>query len=567
MNEKNRHRWPLFTCIKKLFLLWTLPSLTILPACANFSSVIKLFLPKIRSNLSFTFSPGVTWALVRKSDTKPIPWNRSGFFLRKGGTVSEDRAIHYFLWSFTLKRRIALRNLLKSCFIAAFLVLFAAAASADVNVISSTIDYTSNEIIITGSGFTKKPTVRLNGTKLTLAETPTATHIVAVLPDGLAAFTTYKLVVVNAFGESHGCDITYGNTGPPGPTGAAGPQGPIGLTGATGAQGPTGTAGATGPQGPAGPKGDTGDTGAAGLQGPAGAAGPEGPAGLAGEAGPQGPVGPAGETGPQGIQGPKGDTGDTGAAGPQGIQGPKGDTGDAGATGPQGIQGPKGDTGDTGDTGATGPQGPAGEAGPQGPTGPAGTGSTTIQVLSGSQTFTSNDTFVVPGGIYSVEVEMAGGGGGGGGRLYNGTRGCGGGGGGGYLRAVVAVTPGDTLTVTVGAGGAAGSVSVAPSDGADGGDSLLSDTSGTLLFAGGGKGGKDAAGGGTGGAGGFVTGGPYSFIGQSGVSGVNNSSDGSGGVFNPDIANVTNTGTNFERGGTSGSSAHAGYVGYVKISW
>jgi hypothetical protein len=237
--------------------------------------------------------------------------------------------------------------------------------------------------------------------------------------------------------------------------------------------------------------------------------------------------------------------GTNGPAGPMGLTGPQGPIGPAGPQGPIGL------------TGATGPAGPAGPAGP--------VGSPTIQQLTGSQTFTSNDVFTVPAGISYVQVEMAGGGGGGGGRLLGDTPGCGGGGGGGYLKAVIPVWPGESLTVTVGAGGAAGSTAVTPSDGEDGGDSLLSNSCGTLLFAGGGKGGEDVADGGAGGAGGFVTGGPFSFIGPSGVSGVFNSTDGAGGAFNPDIANVT--GTNYERGGAGGSSALAGDAGFVRISW
>ncbi len=58
--------------------------------------------------------------------------------------------------------------------------------------------------------------------------------------------------------------VTFNQTGPQGPVGAAGPTGP------TGAQG---TAGAPGAAGPAGPQG------APGAQGPAGATGPQGPSG------------------------------------------------------------------------------------------------------------------------------------------------------------------------------------------------------------------------------------------------------------------------------------------------
>lgn len=354
-----------------------------------------------------------------------------------------------------------MRNLFKSCFIAAFIIVFAAvsaSAYAAPVITSATIDYTNNLITINGInlvmvsssrlGTSDITTVNLKGVAppLVITGTPTKTTLTADLPTLVPGM--YEIRVTDASGASSAWfPIAFGANGPAGPigpTGATGPQGPIGLTG------------------------------------------------------PQGPTGP------------------------------------------------------TGVTGATGPAGPA--------------GSPTIQQLTESQTFTSNDVFTVPAGINYVQVEMAGGGGGGGGRLLGDTPGCGGGGGGGYLKAVIPVSPGESITVTVGAGGAAGSTVVTPSGGGYGGDSLLSNAcGGTLLFAGGGKGGEDVAGGGAGGAGGLVTGGLFSFIGPSGVSGVYNSSDGAGGAFNPDIVNVT--GTNYERGGDSGSSASAGDAGFVKISW
>lgn len=57
----------------------------------------------------------------------------------------------------------------------------------------------------------------------------------------------------------------------------------------------------------------------------------------------------------------------------------------------------------------------------------------------------SSDTYVIPAGVYSVELEADGGGGGGGTALINGG---GGGGGGAYARTnALAVNPGDTLTI------------------------------------------------------------------------------------------------------------------------
>lgn len=74
----------------------------------------------------------------------------------------------------------------------------------------------------------------------------------------------------------------------------------------------------------------------------------------------------------------------------------------------------------------------------------------------GSQVFTANGTFTVPAGVTSVLLSGAGGGGGGGG----GAGGYGGGGGGGGAsvinRSITGLTPGQTVTVTIGSGGAAG---------------------------------------------------------------------------------------------------------------
>lgn len=72
--------------------------------------------------------------------------------------------------------------------------------------------------------------------------------------------------------------------------------------------------------------------------------------------------------------------------------------------------------------------------------------------------FTGSGTWVVPAGVTTIIVHGIGGGGGGGGKAccYRPT--AGGGGGSGYFSYdnVVAVTPGETLTITIGAGGAAG---------------------------------------------------------------------------------------------------------------
>ncbi len=82
----------------------------------------------------------------------------------------------------------------------------------------------------------------------------------------------------------------------------------------------------------------------------------------------------------------------------------------------------------------------------------------TATTTKGQQSFTSSGTFTIPAGVRSIDVFCVGGGGAGtsgrsGGNVY-----CGGGGGGGYTNTVksIAVTPGQQISYTVGAGGAGG---------------------------------------------------------------------------------------------------------------
>jgi len=116
-----------------------------------------------------------------------------------------------------------------------------------------------------------------------------------------------------------------------------------------------------------------------------------------------------------------------------------------GRRGPVGLAGPAGAKGDTG------PQGPAGAPGPQGLSGPQGA------VGPGESIFASagTDAYTVPVGVTHLIVSVRGGGGGGG--SSNGGLAGGGGGAGGNGRALVSVTAGEQLQVTVGGGGSAGS--------------------------------------------------------------------------------------------------------------
>jgi hypothetical protein len=222
--------------------------------------------------------------------------------------------------------------------------------------------------------------------------------------------------------------VSWGATGPPGPTGASGPPGPSGATGPPGA----GSTGATGPAGGPGANGAVGATGA----GVTGATGAQGVAGGAGATGPTGPLGPAGgtatwrgtwaigtayvvndvvayagssyyctasSTGNQPdtdggahwqLAAAGGAIGATGATGAQGVTGPQGTQGSAGGVGATGASGPQGVAGTAGATGATGP---AGSAGLDGETGPPGAGLVAKGAWSGGTAYVVNDV-VTDGG-------------------------------------------------------------------------------------------------------------------------------------------------------------------------
>ena len=101
-------------------------------------------------------------------------------------------------------------------------------------------------------------------------------------------------------------------------------------------------------------------------------------------------------------------------------------------------------------------------------------------------TITTSGTWVCPTGVTSVQVECWGGGGAGAGtqnssNLYPG----GGGGGGNYSTKTISVTPGNSYTVTIGAGGTGGVVSSTAAYGGNGGTTSF----GGVLFASGGSGG------------------------------------------------------------------------------
>lgn len=198
--------------------------------------------------------------------------------------------------------------------------------------------------------------------------------------------------------------------------------------------------------------------------------------------------------------------------------------------------------------------------------------------------FDTSGTWVVPTGTTQIIVQGAGGGGGGaGGAGSNGNYGGGGGGGGGapILTAVVTVTPGETLTVTLGGGGAGGAGGGAGTNNTGTAGSAGSTTTlvsgvgsfGTLRFPGG-VGGTGGTANGAGGAGAPATSknGGVTTAGGSGATqqSTTGGADGefsvfkSGGAFNATYGSATTGGGGgggggcFDTGGLGGAAGASG---------
>ena len=161
------------------------------------------------------------------------------------------------------------------------------------------------------------------------------------------------------------------------------------------------------------------------------------------------------------------------------------------------------------------------------------------------------NTFTVPNGITKIMVEVWGGGGG------SAIDTAVGGGGGGYAKGILSVTPGATITATVGAGGTGGQA--LGSDGAAGGTSTFSSISAT-----GGAGTTDLNGSGAGGTG---SGGSILNLRGSKGSNVGASSTGMGGIAPYSGAYSLETGQGngpggggFGDGNVSGTSGNAGQI-------
>jgi len=179
-------------------------------------------------------------------------------------------------------------------------------------------------------------------------------------------------------------------------------------------------------------------------------------------------------------------------------------------------------------------------------------------------------SWTVPLGVGTLEgIDMTGGGGGGGAGSFAGAGNIGGGGGGGsmggankFLKTGWTLTPGTSVSVTIGAGGTGGSATTlgaAGTDGGDGGTTSWTPASGTAITAVGGKGGKGGSysAGPIGGAGGDFPGmrnsnGPAAGL-ASGGTGYNGNGGGGAGPY-------TNGGSGTTTSSGKGSALTIGYL-------
>jgi len=139
------------------------------------------------------------------------------------------------------------------------------------------------------------------------------------------------------------------------------------------------------------------------------------------------------------------------------------------------------------------------------------------------QIFTGNGTFTIPAGVTAVKSTVVGGGGAGCGST-TGTVGGGGGGGGTAIKWLSGLTPGNTITVTVGSGG----TGVSNAAGNNGGNSSISSGTQTITTVTGG-GGTGSPNGKTAGSGGTCANGDLNIVGCDGTFGIAGTCGGTGG--------------------------------------
>lgn len=201
-------------------------------------------------------------------------------------------------------------------------------------------------------------------------------------------------------------------------------------------------------------------------------------------------------------------------------------------------------------------------------------------IARSAQVFTSNGTFTIPASVTAVKVTVVGGGGGSGGAgsSCSGDGSTGGGGGGGTaIKWLTGLTPGNTITVTIGAAGAAGAAT--PTSGGAGGNSSISSGTQTIttVTANGGSGSTSSAGGGTGttgATGGATSNGDVGVTGQRGFPAYNVAStlatSGAGGSSLVGLGGNNGVGTGYGAGGggvNMASAGNAGTAGAVIFEW
>lgn len=160
----------------------------------------------------------------------------------------------------------------------------------------------------------------------------------------------------------------------------------------------------------------------------------------------------------------------------------------------------------------------------------------------------TTQTFTVPNCVTSVDVKAWGAGGGGSDRSGNGNDGGNGGGGGGFRGGSMAVSPGNTISISIGSGGTGGNGN--GGDGTNGGNTTVTHTSGSITANGGDGGVVGNNAGGLGGAGGGG-----SFAGS--VANQNGFSGGTGGVGDADEGGGGGGGAGDGQNGGNGDNGSA----------
>lgn len=176
-------------------------------------------------------------------------------------------------------------------------------------------------------------------------------------------------------------------------------------------------------------------------------------------------------------------------------------------------------------------------------------------------TSTGSSTFTIPAGVTAVKVTLVGAGGaGGGGTATANTGGPGGGSGAMAVKWLTGLTPGNTISTSVGTGG----TGVSGGSGNAGGNTTISSgtQSITTVTAGGGGGGTGgAAGGAFGGGGGSATNGDLNFSGNEGQFMIGNTNTGQNGTASPFAGGAPRGASAGANNGNSGNSVGAGGSG------